>query len=66
MAFIRNFGAFWFDFIIGDDWRIAAAVVVALALTAMLAHGSLDAWWVLPLVVVASLGMSVRAARQAR
>jgi hypothetical protein len=30
MKFLKSFGAFWYDFIIGDDWKIAVAVVVAL------------------------------------
>jgi hypothetical protein len=30
MAFVRGFFAFWYDFIIGDDWKIALAVVLAL------------------------------------
>ena len=34
MKFLKSFGQFWYDFIIGDDWKIAAAVVVALALVA--------------------------------
>ena len=25
--------AFWYDFIIGDDWKIAVAVVLSLAIT---------------------------------
>jgi hypothetical protein len=33
---LRSFGRFWYDFIIGDDWKIAAAVVVALGLTVLL------------------------------
>ena len=37
MRFVRGFFAFWYDFIIGDDWKIAAAVVVALAVTLVLA-----------------------------
>src|SRR5260370_11036438 len=61
MTFLRNFGAFWYNFIIGDDWHIAATVVVALVLTALLVHGSIAAWWVLPLAVVGSLGMSLLA-----
>ena len=36
MKFIRAFGQFWYDFIIGDDWKIAVAVVLALGLTAAL------------------------------
>ena len=31
--FLKGFGQFWYDFIIGDDWKIAVAVVAALALT---------------------------------
>lgn len=33
MTVLRAFGRFWYDFIIGDDWKIAAAVVLAVALT---------------------------------
>jgi hypothetical protein len=32
MKFLKSFGAFWYDFIIGDDWKIAVAVVISLAL----------------------------------
>ncbi|MEU7856152.1 hypothetical protein [Nonomuraea sp. NPDC049141] len=32
MGFIRGFGQFWYDLIIGDDWKIAVAVVTTLAL----------------------------------
>ncbi len=34
MSVLRAFGRFWYDFIVGDDWKIAAAVVLAVALTA--------------------------------
>jgi hypothetical protein len=30
MNFLKAFGQFWYDFIIGDDWKIAVAVVLAL------------------------------------
>ena len=33
--FIRGFGQFWYDFLIGDDWKIAAAVVTTLAIGAV-------------------------------
>ena len=60
---LRSFGAFWYDFVIGDDWRGAAAVVLALALTAVLVHGAgLNAWWLLPLAAIAALGWSLRRA----
>lgn len=31
MRFLKAFGKFWYDFIIGDDWKIAVAVVGSLA-----------------------------------
>ncbi len=40
MKLITAFGRFWYDFVIGDDPKIAAGVVVALALVgAALAAG---------------------------
>jgi len=46
MRFIRGFGQFWYDFIIGDDWKIAAAVVTGLVVIylAMTVVGLSDAW----------------------
>jgi hypothetical protein len=37
MRFLKAFGLFWYDFIIGDDWKIAAYVVGALAIVTALA-----------------------------
>jgi hypothetical protein len=57
---VRAFARFWYDFIVGDDWRIAVGVVVALAVTALLAHhGMGSVWWLLPLAVAAGLSWSV-------
>jgi hypothetical protein len=36
MRFVRAFGRFWWDFIVGEDWRIAAGVVLVLAAGAVL------------------------------
>jgi hypothetical protein len=60
VKWLKSFGDFWYDFIIGDDWQVAAIVVAALALTAALTHGaSVAAWWLLPVAVLAALGWSV-------
>jgi hypothetical protein len=56
---VRRFGRFWWDFVVGDDWRVAAGVAVALGLTALLATTSAPAWLVLPLAVAAVLWMSL-------
>jgi len=37
MKFLKAFGLFWYDFVIGDDWKIAAYVVGALAIVTLLA-----------------------------
>ena len=60
MKQVKAFALFWWDFIVGDDWLVAAVVVIALAVTAALVHGaSLNAWWLPPVVVVAVLPVSV-------
>ncbi len=57
---LHGFAAFWWDFIVGDDWRIAAGVIAALAVTAALADIGLPAWWFLPLAVLVLLALSLR------
>ena len=65
MRRIRAFGFFWWDFVVGDDWRTAAGVVLAIGVTAALAHNSIDAWWLMPIAVASVLWLSLRrAARQ--
>ena len=58
-AFV-SFGRFWYSFIVGDDWTIAAGVVVALAATyGLLRAPGVPAWWFLPLATVFVLVVSV-------
>jgi hypothetical protein len=60
---IKAFGAFWYDFVIGDDWRLAALVVAGLALTAILTHVvGVNAWWLLPVFVFTALAWSLHKA----
>jgi hypothetical protein len=62
MRYLRSFGRFWWNFIVGDDWRVAAGVALALGLTAVLTHAGVNAWWLLPAAVALVLGISVRRA----
>ncbi len=62
MKYLRSFGRFWWDFIVGDDWRVAAGVAVALALTKFLTHEGVNAWWLLPAAVAIVLALSLRRA----
>ncbi|TML55819.1 MAG: hypothetical protein E6G15_02560 [Actinobacteria bacterium] len=59
MKYLRSFGRFWWDFVVGDDWRVAAALAGALTLTWLLEHEGVSAWWLLPLAVAAILAGSV-------
>jgi hypothetical protein len=62
VRYLRSFAAFWWDFIVGDDWRVAAGVVIALGLTAALTDYGWSAWWLLPLAVALLLGRSLQRA----
>jgi hypothetical protein len=56
---LAQFGKFWYNFIIGDDWRIAVGVVVTVAVVFIAAHHGFNWWWLLPLAVVLLLAASV-------
>jgi hypothetical protein len=62
MKWLRSFGRFWWNFVIGDDWLVAVLVVLAIGATAILAAGNIAAWWVLPLAVPVVLWLSLRRA----
>jgi hypothetical protein len=57
---MKRFGKFWWDFVVGDDWRVAVGIVLAFGITALLATTSVPAGWVLPLAVAAVLWLSLR------
>jgi hypothetical protein len=62
---LRAFGSFWWNFIVGDDWRLALGVAVTLGLTWLLADQGANPWWLVPVAVVLLLAWSVwRTARQ--
>ncbi|HZS24025.1 MAG TPA: hypothetical protein VFA30_03460 [Gaiellaceae bacterium] len=61
---MRRLGRFWWDFVVGDDWRAAVGVAVAIGATAGLAAAGVNSWWLLPLAVAAVLWLSLaRASR---
>jgi hypothetical protein len=64
---LRSFGAFWYDFVIGDDWRGAAAVGAAPGGSPQRGHlAGINAWWLTPVCVIAALGWSLRRATAAK
>ena len=66
MKHIQTFGRFWYDFIIGDDWRVALGVTTAIALLYVVAHQGMNWWWLLPVAVAALLAVSLNNASRAR
>jgi hypothetical protein len=62
-SWVVGFGRFWYDYIFGDDWTIAVAIFIGLAVSALLNSNHIIAWWLIPLIVVIMLGISLRRAR---
>ena len=59
MRFVRGFLRFWWDFVIGDDWRIALGVTIVLALGAVLvASDALSDAVLAPLVALGIVGVA--------
>jgi hypothetical protein len=71
VRFLKGFGRFWWDFIVGDDWRIAAGVVVVLTAGALLvantsAPDGLVAALVAAGIVAVAIGSIAASAMRAR
>ena len=66
MSRLESFARFVYDFVIGDDWRLALGVVVAIGVTAIIGGTSVAAWWILPLAVALLLALSVWTAARKR
>lgn len=60
LAWLLGFGRFWYRFVIGDDWTVAATVAGALVVTWLLHVAAIAAWWLPPLAAVAVIGTSLR------
>ncbi len=61
MNIVRGFFQFWYDFIIGDAWEVAAGVVIALLVCAALASTGLQSilWVLFPLLIALCLAGSL-------
>ena len=64
MSRLAALGRFAWDFVIGEDWRVAAGVALAIAATALVATTTVAAWWILPVAVALLLAVTLwRASR---
>ncbi|HEX2703209.1 MAG TPA: hypothetical protein VHM72_07235 [Solirubrobacteraceae bacterium] len=64
MTRLAAIARFIWEFVVGDDWRVAAGVITAIAVTAVIATTTLAAWWIIPLAVALLLATTVYQARQ--
>ncbi|MBA3264601.1 MAG: hypothetical protein H0T69_19460 [Thermoleophilaceae bacterium] len=55
MRYGRGFGRFWFDFVVGEDWRIAAGVVVVLGLGALALRAEVVSDQLLAVLIAAAI-----------
>jgi hypothetical protein len=66
MARLRSFLAFWYDFVVGDDWRVAVGVAAAFAATYAVSRAGVPAWWIVPVAALGLLSFSVWRATRPR
>ena len=66
MSRARPFLVFWSRLVVGDEWRLTAPPLLALALTIVLNHDGLATWWLLPITVALALTGSLRRAARRR
>jgi hypothetical protein len=65
MSRTRILARFWWDFVVGDDWRLALGLLLAVGATLLLHHSGIPAWWLLPGTIALLLPRSLqRAVRQ--
>jgi hypothetical protein len=57
--FIKAFVRFWIDYIFGDDWTVAVLLALGLVVTWRLLEAGVNAWWLLPPVVIAAAVQSL-------
>ncbi len=62
MRFLITFGRFWYDFIVGDDWRLGAGTLITILLTVAATARGINVWWLLVLLVSVLLATSVNLA----
>lgn len=62
-----RFLRFWYDFIVGDDWRVAVGVVIALMLTRVVSRtDDAPAWSIIVAAVALLLLVSLRRSTRSR
>lgn len=56
---VKDFGYFWYDFLIGDDIIGFGIVIAGLEVTNILVHSGHNGWWAMPLAVTILLPVNL-------
>ena len=57
---------FLYEFIVGDDWTVAAVMFIGLGITGFLNANHIVCWWLIPLLAIVMTGVSLRRHRVTR
>ena len=60
MRLVVAVARFIYRFVVGDDWTVAAAIVLALAASGVLVADHVSAWWIVPFTAIFMTGVSLR------
>ena len=58
-GWVKAIVLFLVNFVIGDDWTVAAAIAAGLVVTWRLVEADIPAWWLMPLVMLAATVQSL-------
>jgi hypothetical protein len=64
VRYIKAFGHFWWDFLVGDTPELALATLIVVGVAYALAHHGSAGWILLPLLVAAFLFVSTYRGRR--
>ena len=56
---VKDFGYFWYDFLIGDDLIGTLIVLASMEATNLAFHGGTNGWWILPIGVAVLLPINL-------
>lgn len=60
MPLVVAVARFIYRFVVGDDWTVAAAIVLALVASGVLVADHISAWWIVPFTAIFMTGVSLR------
>ena len=58
-SYTKAFGKFWYNFIIGEDWILAATACVGVIIDFILRGNHITAWYILPILLTIAMGISI-------